>query len=160
MEEKIQKQFDNLCQQNEEHINNLIGVVNKAIESGNKAISTRLRTLSWIIGAFLTIVTVIIIFSLNSNDTNTREVVKIMTWKEMCDKKLNEFQSDIDLIKKNALKKDRFNISMNLLNYKIDELKAIYEHNETGIIKAREEIHKLESELMSMDTNDVTRGIE
>jgi len=160
MEEKLQKQFDTLAKCNEEHISNLITTVNKAIEAGNKSVSTRLKTLSWIIGGFLTLVTVIIIFSLNSNDTNTRNVVYLLTWKEMCDKKLSEYKSDIDLIKKNALKKDRFNISMNLLNYKIDELKAIYEHNEPGIIRAREEIHRLESQLMAMDTDDVTRGIE
>jgi hypothetical protein len=160
MPDNLQKQFDALAKCNEEHMQNLIGTVNKAIEAGNKSVSSRLKTLSWIIGGFLTLITVIIIFALNSNDSNTRNVVTLMTWKEMCDKKLGEFQSDIDLIKKNALKKDRFNISMKLLEYKVDELKGIAEHNDLAVMEARKEIKRLESQLMAMDTDDVTRGIE
>jgi|WetSurMetagenome_2_1015567.scaffolds.fasta_scaffold23863_10 hypothetical protein len=140
--------------------------VENQLSTLTNSVDKRLKSYLWLIGIALSIMVAFsTIWLISSNihsariDDIAKKQITVEEWKKYCEDRINKLESDNALIKKNALKKDRFNVSSNLMSYKIDELKAILEDNKPAILRTREKIIEYQNKLMSLDNDDVTRGI-
>ncbi len=120
-----------------------------------------------ILGIFIGVMALIIGVILTFTITNSKDIGetkgKVGELKIQVDQQallISQHNKVLEEIKSKALKKEQFTLSAKIIYLKIDKTIAIVEGRENEIASIDREIRNCEIKLNTLDTDDVTRGIE
>lgn len=127
-------------------------------EAFKKEVTNKFKTFFIIITVFLTIITLFMGGSFIYNYSTSSRVGTLEADSKQMRLDINKHEQVIEALKGKALKKEQFVISMKIIYLKIDKVSAIVEGRNYDVVLIDKEIRQLEGQLLTLDTEDVTRG--